>query len=103
MDVGHIYPIDVGPLFAIHFHRHERAVDDFGDGFALERFALHHVAPVAGGIADGKKDRLVFAASFIESFVAPGVPVDGIVGVLLEVRAFLGDQMIGQISFSFLV
>ena len=91
LDVGHIYAVDIGPLFAIHFDRHERTVDYFGDRFVLERFALHHVAPVAGGIADGEEDGLVFAASLVESLVAPGIPVDWIMGVLLKVGALFGD------------
>jgi hypothetical protein len=41
------------------------------------------MAPVAGGIANGEEDGLVFAASLVESQVAPGIPVDGIMGVLL--------------------
>ncbi len=101
MYVSHINAVDVRALFAIHFDRHERVVDDFGDRIIFERFALHHVAPVASGVADGKKDGLVFAARFIKSFVTPGIPVDGIMGVLLQVWAFLGDQMVYQ-SFSFL-
>ena len=43
----------------------------------LERLALHHVAPVAGGVADRDEDRLVLAARSRERLLAPRIPVDG--------------------------
>jgi hypothetical protein len=61
---------------------------------ALERLVLHHVAPVAGGIADGEEDRLVLLPGAGESFLSPGVPVDRVVGVLEEVRARLAGQAV---------
>ena len=78
-----------GPLFAIHLDGHERTIDQRRNLLVLERFALHHVAPVAGGIADGKEDRLILAARLFERFVAPRIPVHGVVGVLPEVGALL--------------
>src|ERR1700730_11947113 len=83
LDVCHIDAGDIGTFFAIYLYGHERAVDHFGDVFAFERFALHHVTPVAGGIADREEDRLVLAPGLLEGFVAPRIPVDGIMCVLL--------------------
>ncbi len=54
----------------------------------------HDVAPVAGGVADGEEDRLVFLARLGERLLAPGIPVDRVVGVLEEVRALLGGEVV---------
>ena len=58
----------------------------------LERLALHHVAPVAGGVADREQDRLVLRAGARERLLAPRVPVDRIVRVLEQVRARLAGR-----------
>jgi itaconyl-CoA hydratase len=42
---------------------------------------------VAGAVADREENRLVLRAGLGERLVAPGVPVDGVGGVLEEVRA----------------
>ncbi len=52
----------------------------------LERFALHHVAPMARRVADAEEDRACPRAARARAPPAPGVPVDRIVGVLKEIR-----------------
>src|SRR5258708_522609 len=54
------------------------------------------MAPVTGGVADGNQDGFVFFSGLFEGFRAPGVPVDGIMGMLQEVRAFFVDESIGN-------
>lgn len=44
------------------------------------------MAPVAGRVADGKKDWLVFLLGFLKSLIAPGMPIDRVIGVLEEIR-----------------
>ena len=51
-------------------------VQQFRDALVFERFALHHMAPMASGITHGKENRLVFAPGFFEGFIAPRVPID---------------------------
>jgi hypothetical protein len=46
------------------------------------------MAPVAGGIADGKENGFILGFCLIKSFVAPRVPVHGIMRVLEEVGGF---------------
>jgi hypothetical protein len=53
------------------------------------------MAPVAGGVADGEEDGLIFAAGFFESLLAPGIPIDGVQGVLAKIRAFFVLEAIG--------
>jgi len=54
--------------------------------------ALHHVAPMAGVIAHGEKDRLVLTLCLRKRFFSPRVPLDGIVSVQQEVRTLLVNQ-----------
>jgi hypothetical protein len=49
---------------------------------------------MTGGITDGEEDRLVFFFGFLKRFLAPGIPVYRIPGVLQEVRTFFVDQVI---------
>jgi len=49
----------------------------------------HDMAPMAGGIPDGKKNRLIFLFSFLESLLPPGIPVYRILGMLQKVRTFV--------------
>ena len=92
----HVDAIDVGTLFAIDFDRHEMLVEHRRDCVGLERFVLHHVTPVAGGVSDGEKDRLVFGPRPGERLVVPGEPVDGILRVLQQIRAALTREAIHQ-------
>ena len=49
-------PVHVGALLAIHLHVDEQPVHQRGGGRILEGLVRHHVAPVAGRIADGEQD-----------------------------------------------
>ncbi len=91
----HIDSIDVRPLLAVHFHRDEIFIQNLGDFLIFERLALHDVAPVAGGVSDGKKDGFVFARRFGEGLVAPRVPIHGIVRVLQKIGALFLSETIG--------
>ena len=86
--------VEVGPLLAIDLHVHEPAVHQFRGGLVLERLVRHHVAPVAGAVADGEQDRPVGFARFSERRFVPGLPVDGVVGVLPKVQGSLVAQSI---------
>ena len=58
----HVEGVDVGPLLAVDLDVDEVLVHVGGGGRILEGLALHHVAPVAGGVADGEQDRAVLLA-----------------------------------------
>src|SRR5690242_4184818 len=64
------------------------------DRLVLKALVLHHVAPVAGRIADGKKDRLIFGRGALDRFGSPGIPIDRIVLVLQKVRARSAGQVV---------
>src|SRR5581483_6015642 len=57
-----------------------------------ERLALHHVAPVTGGVADRDEQRLPFRPSPLQSLRTPRIPVDRVRRVLEEVGARLLRQ-----------
>ncbi|MCZ7608189.1 MAG: hypothetical protein M5U25_19525 [Planctomycetota bacterium] len=92
---GHVDGVDVRALFAIDLDADEVLVEVFGDALVLEAFALHHVAPVAGGVADAQEHQLVLAAGLVECGLAPGHPIHGVVGVLQQVGAGFIDQRVG--------
>ena len=85
MQRRHIDVVDVRPLLAIDLHVDEQAVHQRGGLLVLEGFVRHHMAPVAGGVADRKEDRTVARARLGQSRRAPGPPVHGIMGVLQEI------------------
>ena len=49
----HIYRIYIRAFFAIHFYTDKRVIEIPGGFLILKGFFFHHMAPVAGGIADG--------------------------------------------------
>ena len=72
-------------------------IEDLGDLCVLEALVLHHVAPVAGRVADGQEDRLVLAARPLEGLRAPRVPVNRIVLVLKEIRTVFSRETIRHV------
>jgi hypothetical protein len=95
---GHVDRVHVGTLLAVHLDGDEVLVELASDLQVLEGLLLHDVAPVAGGVAHREEDRTAGAACLGEGLVAPGVPVDRIVGVLPEVRAGLDDETVGEVG-----
>ena len=92
----HVYGVQVGPLLAVNLDVDEVLVHQPGDGVVLEGFPLHHVAPVAGGIADAEQDGLVLIPRPPQRLRAPRIPVHGVVGVLEQVGAGLVNQAVGH-------
>jgi len=93
--------IQVGALFAIDLDAHIQLVHRGRDGLILERFMCHHMAPVAGGIADRQQDRLVFAPGPLQRFGPPAIPVHRIVRVLAQVRAGLVGEPVSWLRTAF--
>ena len=87
MQRRHVDLIDVRPLFAIDLDVDEQLVHDARGGVVLEALVRHHVAPVAGRIADREQDRLSGPLSLRQCLRSPGPPIDRIVLVLEEIGA----------------
>ena len=87
--------VEVRPFLAIHFYVDEVGIHHFGGGFILEGFMCHHVAPMAGGIADGQQNGFVLGARPGQRRFAPGIPLHRVAGMLQQVRAGFVDEGVG--------
>ena len=96
LDRAHVDGVDVGTLFSIDLDRDVVHVQKGRDLLVLERFGLHDVAPVAGGISDRQKHRPPQTPRLRERLVAPRIPVDGIVRVLEQVGTRLERQPVRE-------
>ncbi len=91
---AHVHLVDVGPLFPVHFDGHEAFVELVCDFFIFEALMRHHMAPMAGGIADGEKHGFILRARFFEGFVAPRIPVYRVMSVLKKIAGlFVGEAV----------
>ena len=68
----------------------------------FEAFLFHDVAPVAAGVADAEENGFVLGFRFVQSFLAPWIPVYWIVGVLEKIRAFFINESIRLIFMTWL-
>ena len=94
----HVDRVDVGPLLAVDLDADEVLVH-VGRGLrVLEGLALHHVAPVAGRVADREQDRLVLAPRAARAPPPPRIPVDRVVAVLEQVGTGLLGEPVGHRS-----
>ena len=91
-----IAAVDVRPLVAIDLHRDEFAIDDLGDVGALVGFAVHDVTPVAPHRADVEQDGLVLALRLGEGFLAPLMPLDGLMHGRAQVSGRGLRQRVGR-------
>jgi hypothetical protein len=96
LDRAHVDLVDVGPFLAIDLHVDVELVHQRRRGRVLEGLALHHVTPMAGRVPDREKDGHVLAAGPIAGFFAPRVPIDGVMGVLQEVRTDFARESVGH-------
>ncbi len=86
--------VEIGALLAVDLDGDEAGVEEARGVVVLERLLLHHVAPVAGGVAHGDEEEAALPAGALEGLGAPRVPVDGVVRVLLQVGARLADEVV---------
>ena len=90
----HVDVVEVGTLLAVDLDAHELGVHACRDLGVLERLVRHHVAPVAGRVADGEEDRPILRPRPVEGLRTPRIPVDGVLRVLEQVRARLARQSV---------
>ena len=86
----HIHGVDIRAFLPVHLDRNEFPVEQLRRFRILKGFVRHHMAPVAGGIADAQKHRLVLGGGFPEGVFPPGVPIYRIACVLEQVRRLFG-------------
>jgi hypothetical protein len=86
---GHINLVNVRTFFSIDLYSYVILIEKVSYLRIFKRFMGHDMAPMAGGIPDGKKNRLVFIVSFLESLVSPRIPVYRILCMLKKIRTFV--------------
>src|SRR5262249_41438283 len=98
LDRGHVDLVEVGAFFAVDLDADEVVVEQASDLLVLKALVLHDVAPVARRVADAEEDGTVELAGAFQRLGAPGVPVDGVVGVLPQIGAGFVDEAIGEVA-----
>ena len=93
---GHVDSVQIGADLPVHLYGHIVLVHVPGDLQILERFLLHHVAPVASGIADAEQNRFPLGGRGGKGLVSPWKPVHRIVGVLEKVGTGLEEKAVGE-------
>ena len=86
MQRAHVDLVDVGTLLAVDLDVDEQLVHHPRRRLVLEALVRHDVAPVTGGVADRKQDRLAGFFRFIKRLRPPLPPVHRIVLVLEQIR-----------------
>ena len=86
MHKEHIDAIDIRAFFSIDLNADEMLIQDLGDVWVFKRLVLHDVTPMAGGVPDREKNRFVLFPRFGKRLLAPGKPVDRVVGMLEQIR-----------------
>ncbi len=82
----HVHGVDVRPLLAVDLDGDVVLVGVRRHRLVLEGLVGHHVAPVARRVPDTQQHRHPAPARLLEGLGRPLPPVDGVVGVLLEIR-----------------
>ena len=93
----HVDGVDVRALLAVDLDVDEEVVHHARGLCVLEALMRHHVAPMAGGVADREQDRLAGTLGFSERTGPPRPPMHRVLLVLEEIGARLAAE---TISFS---
>ena len=88
-DSALVAAVDLGPFVPVDLNGDKAVVDDGGDFGVFVALTVHDVAPMAPYCSDVEEYGLILSGGEEEGFVAPGVPVDGLVGGAFEVGAGL--------------
>ena len=86
--------VQVRAFLPVHLDVDEQLVHQAGGLLVLEGFVGHDMTPVTGRITDGQQNGPVLFTGGMQSLGAPGPPVHGVVGVLLQVGAGCAGQTV---------
>ena len=90
----HPHRIQVRSRLAVHLHAHIVAIHHGGDARVLEAFVLHHMAPVAGAVADADEQRHIALPRLGDGRLAPRPPRHGVARVLTQIGAGLAREAV---------
>ena len=71
-------------------------VHHLGHFRVFEAFVFHHMAPVAGSIADADEQHFIQRLCLGEGFLVPGMPFHGIMGMLKQERTSFVNECVGE-------
>ena len=94
LDRCHIDFIDIRTFFAVDLNGDVVRVEELGDLLIFKGFVLHDMAPVAGSVADGKKDGDIQFARKRKGFFTPRPPVHRVVCMLPQVWRLFVDEAV---------
>ena len=86
--------VDVRPLVPIHLDADEVLVQELGERRIFVGLAVHHVAPVTPDGADVEQHGAILRAGRLEGLVAPGIPMDGLMGGGVQVGRGGGPEAV---------
>ena len=81
----HVHMVYIGVFLAVDLDANKQLIHQggrFGQGKTL---VFHNVAPMARRIADTHQYGFVFSLGASKGLLAPGVPIDGVIGMLQQV------------------
>lgn len=90
----HVEGVDIWALLAINFDADEVLIQEAGHFRVGEGFPFHHMAPMAGGVANGEEYGFILLPGALKGFCCPWVPINGVVGVLAEVETLFVCQSV---------
>ena len=90
----HVDGVDVGTLLAVDLDVDEEVVHHLRGLAVLEALMRHHVAPMAGGVADREQDGLARALGLGERLWPPRPPMHRVLLVLEEIGARLAAETV---------
>ena len=95
----HINTVDVRAFLTVYLDADKIPVQQCRNLVILKGFALHHMAPMTGRVADGEEDGLILRLRFFECLVVPPIPIHWVVGVLEKIGGLFFDQPVGRSFF----
>ena len=90
----HVGLVDGGVFFPVDLDRHKVLVEVGGNFRVVEGLPCHHVAPMAGRIANGEEHRDIPGSGLGECFLGVRPPIHGLVRMLSQIgRSTAGDSL----------
>jgi hypothetical protein len=87
--------IKVWPFLPVYLDANEILVHQGGRLEVFKALPLHDMAPMAGGIANAHKNWPVLLFGPQQRLLAPGIPINRIMGMLEQIRAGFVDEAVG--------
>jgi hypothetical protein len=79
----------IGMFFPVYLHAYKMLIHEGGRTGVFKTLSLHYMAPMARSIPNTHQYRYIAPGSLGKGFIAPWVPVYGVVCMLLQVWALL--------------